>query len=89
MEKGEILRQARVKKGWSQEKLSEWLNVSRMAISQYETGKVNPPDEILFRTAILTNDKEAFKQVFALMGADIFDAISIQAKLSDMCVIGG
>ena len=43
------LREIRKKKGYSQVKVSLELNISREAISNYETGKRNPDIEMLLK----------------------------------------
>ncbi|MBE6674972.1 MAG: helix-turn-helix transcriptional regulator [Ruminococcaceae bacterium] len=43
------LREIRKKKGYSQVKVSMDLNISREAISNYETGKRNPDIEMLLK----------------------------------------
>ena len=46
---GAILRQAREKKGLSQEALAKLVGVTQGAISQYELGEVKPSTKILWK----------------------------------------
>jgi transcriptional regulator with XRE-family HTH domain len=46
---GQVLREARAKKGWSQERLEAESNVSQANISLYESDKVTPRLPVLVR----------------------------------------
>ena len=43
------LQKARLKKGWSQKKLAQMLNIKQIVITQYETGKAIPNGQLIAR----------------------------------------
>lgn len=45
---GKLIHDERVKRGWSQAKLGELINVSHKQVSNYELGKLMPPMDTLF-----------------------------------------
>lgn len=45
---GKLIHDERVKRGWSQAKLGELINVSHKQVSNYELGKLIPPMDVLF-----------------------------------------
>lgn len=50
---GKKLNEIRISRGLSQRDLAEKLNMSQNMISQYENGKVNPPDDVVERMAVV------------------------------------
>ena len=51
MSLGEQIREQRIKKGMSQEKLAEQIGVSRQAVAKWESGQSAPNTENLFKLA--------------------------------------
>ena len=49
-------KQIRIKKGWSQNKMALYLNLSRPAYTRYETGVNNPPADKYLRATRLIDE---------------------------------
>lgn len=97
MEIGKTIAELRKQKGISQEKLAEMLDISRQAVTKWESGKANPDTENLVRLAEIfgvsvdeicrgeTAEKPAAK---IHPGGHIFAAVSLFILIA-YCVIGG
>ena len=60
METKDILRELRVKKGFSQEELAEKIFVTRQAVSRWETGETTPNTETLKLLSGFFDPREGF-----------------------------
>lgn len=68
---------ARIEKGWTQQKLSEILHISRGSIAMWETGKNIPPADMLEQLAQLFGCSVGY-----LMGTE--EEINAQRRLDEM-----
>jgi len=64
---GAILQLIRVRKGLSQEKLADELNMDRSLVSRIETGKQHPAFETVVKWTDVTNAKEVLVAFFCGM----------------------
>ena len=66
---GEILKEARTRRHLTQKEVADVLHMSRQAYSNYETGRLQPPPEVI---AIMSNvyDFNFFDHILKYMPAD-------------------
>ncbi len=97
MDMGKRIAKFRQEKGISQEKLAEMLDISRQAVTKWESGKSNPDTENLLRLAEIFGcsldelcgfEKEEKPEPKIHPGGHIFAAVSVLI-VTAYCVIGG
>ena len=72
---GTRIKNARIKKGWTQGQLADAVDVSSMAISRYENGSRNPNDVIVEKIAKQL-DISFFELYFGMTESEIRDDIA-------------
>lgn len=80
---GAVLQLIRVRKGMSQEKLADELNMDRSLISRIETGKQHPAFDTVVKWTDVTNAKEVLVAFFCGM-----DGTSIMQNILTMTGAG-
>lgn len=70
-----ILRIERIKRGYTQEDVAQYLNMGRASYAQYETGKNTPTTENIIKLAYLYNVTTDY-----LLGVNLKDALKVGAK---------